>query len=105
MKWQWQAHYYQESCPLGLTRPPGGTTDDHATALCRRSAGISRIRRIRPPNRESMAGIARDTGITALTSDAVGVLKLNHRQPGVASLRTRRVPLPVEGVDRRATRF
>jgi hypothetical protein len=23
----------QESCPLGLTRPPGGPTDDHATAL------------------------------------------------------------------------
>ena len=23
----------QQSCPLGLTRPPGGPTDDHATAL------------------------------------------------------------------------
>jgi hypothetical protein len=23
----------QESCPPGLTRPPGGPTDDHATAL------------------------------------------------------------------------
>jgi hypothetical protein len=23
----------QESCPLGLTRPPGGPTHDHATAL------------------------------------------------------------------------
>jgi len=23
----------QESCPLGLTRPPGGPTNDHATAL------------------------------------------------------------------------
>jgi predicted transposase YdaD len=23
----------QESCPLGLTRPPGGPSDDHATAL------------------------------------------------------------------------
>jgi transposase-like protein len=28
-----QAPHCQESCPLGLTRPPGGPTDDHATAL------------------------------------------------------------------------
>jgi hypothetical protein len=27
----------QQRSPLGLTRPPGGPTDDHATALCRRS--------------------------------------------------------------------
>jgi len=28
-----QPPHCQESCPLGLTRPPGGPTDDHATAL------------------------------------------------------------------------
>ncbi len=27
------APHCQQSCPLGLTRPPGGPTDDHATAL------------------------------------------------------------------------
>jgi hypothetical protein len=28
-----QVPHCQESCPLGLTCPPGGPTDDHATAL------------------------------------------------------------------------
>ena len=55
----------QESCPLGLTRPPGPhspTMQPPYDAALREAVRL----RMSPPNRESVAEIARDTVITAL---------------------------------------
>jgi hypothetical protein len=52
----------QQSCPLGLTHPPGGLTDDHENDLWPRCAGQV-LQRMSPPNRESVAEIARSTAI------------------------------------------
>jgi hypothetical protein len=57
----------QESCPLGLIHPPGGLTDDHEKDLPPRCAGASPLQRMSPPNRESVAEIARSTGIAVPT--------------------------------------
>ena len=56
----------RESCPLGLTHPPGGLTDDHETDLGP-AVREQILQRMSPPNRESVTEIARSTRIEVPT--------------------------------------
>jgi hypothetical protein len=69
--WWWTAHQCKERSPLGLKRPPEPVYD----ASLREAIGL----RMSPSNRESVAVIARDTGITAQTD-------YNWPQPGAEAM-------------------
>ena len=76
----------QQSCPLGLTSPPGGPTDDHETDLDTTVRDEIR-KRMSPPNQESVAHCSgRMEGRFLRTMVATDIA--NCRSPCGASMRT-----------------
>ena len=88
----------QESCPLGLTHPPGGPTDDHENDLWPRCAGASPTAN-EPTNRKSVAEIARSTGIAVPT-----LYSWRHRrqQEGLLVPASSEAPEPSSAADKLA---